>query len=75
VWLEVAPGTTLKMLRVDPETGERTGLMRMEPGSVYPEHDHPVPEECNCSKASSTSMARIIGLAITRLLTPAVAMR
>lgn len=46
VWLEVAPGTTLKMLHVDPVTGERTGLMRMEPGSVYPEHDHPESEEC-----------------------------
>ena len=46
VWLEVSPGTTLKMLHVDPVTGERTGLMRMEPGSVYPEHDHPVSEEC-----------------------------
>ena len=46
VWLEVSPGTTLKMLHVDPVTGERTGLMRMEPGSVYPEHDHPESEEC-----------------------------
>ena len=46
VWLEVSPGTTLKMLHVDPVTGERTGLMRMEPGSVYPAHDHPVSEEC-----------------------------
>jgi anti-sigma factor ChrR (cupin superfamily) len=46
VWLEVAPGTTLKMLHVDPVTGERTGLMRMEPGGVYPEHDHPESEEC-----------------------------
>jgi len=46
VWLEVAPRTKLKMLHVDPVTGERTGLMRMEPGSVYPEHDHPESEEC-----------------------------
>jgi quercetin dioxygenase-like cupin family protein len=46
VWLAVSPGTTLKMLHVDPVTGERTGLMRMEPGSAYPEHDHPVSEEC-----------------------------
>ena len=30
VWLEVAPGTTLRMLRVAPVTGERTGLMRMD---------------------------------------------
>jgi quercetin dioxygenase-like cupin family protein len=46
VWLAAAPGTTLKMLHVDPVTGERTGLMRMEPGSAYPEHDHPESEEC-----------------------------
>jgi anti-sigma factor ChrR (cupin superfamily) len=30
----------------DPLTGERTTLMRMEPGCVYPEHDHPQVEEC-----------------------------
>jgi quercetin dioxygenase-like cupin family protein len=46
VWLAAAPGTTLKMLHVDPVTGERTGLMRMEPGSAYPEHDHRESEEC-----------------------------
>jgi len=46
VWLDVALGAKLKMLHVDPVTGERTGLMRMEPGGAYPEHDHPVSEEC-----------------------------
>jgi anti-sigma factor ChrR (cupin superfamily) len=46
VWLNVAPGTKLKMLHVDPVTGERTALMRMEPGCCYPEHDHPQVEEC-----------------------------
>ena len=46
VWLEVAPGVKMKMLHVDPVTGERTGLMRMEPGSVCPEHDHRESEEC-----------------------------
>jgi anti-sigma factor ChrR (cupin superfamily) len=34
------------MLRVDPPTGERTALLRMEPGASFPEHDHPEVEEC-----------------------------
>jgi len=46
VWLDVAPGVRLKMLHVNPVTGERTGLMRMERGSTIPEHDHPETEEC-----------------------------
>ena len=46
VWLDVAPGVRLKMLHVDPVTGERSGLMRMAPGSLVPEHDHPEAEEC-----------------------------
>jgi quercetin dioxygenase-like cupin family protein len=46
VWLDVAPGARLKMLHVDPATGERTGLMRMGPGSIIPAHDHPEAEEC-----------------------------
>ena len=46
VWLDVGLGVKLKMLHVDPVTGERTGLMRMEAGSVYPAHDHPESEEC-----------------------------
>jgi anti-sigma factor ChrR (cupin superfamily) len=46
VWLDIVPGIRLKMLHVDPLTGERTGLMRMEPGSAFPEHDHRETEEC-----------------------------
>lgn len=46
MWLDVAPGTKLKMLHVDRVTGARTALMRMEPGCIYPEHDHPQVEEC-----------------------------
>jgi hypothetical protein len=38
--LDIVPGTRLKMSHVDPVTGERTGLMQMAPGSVFPEHDH-----------------------------------
>jgi hypothetical protein len=36
VSLEVSPGTTLKMLYVEPVAGERPSLMRLETGSVYP---------------------------------------
>ena len=46
VWLDIAPGVQLKMLRVDPPTGERTALLRMEPGASCPEHDHSEVEEC-----------------------------
>jgi len=44
VWLDVAPGVRLKLLHVNPVTGERTGLMRMEPGSAI--SNHPQTEEC-----------------------------
>jgi len=46
VWLELVPGITLKMLNVDPVSGERTGLVRIAPGSAFPAHDHPETEEC-----------------------------
>src|SRR5215469_12345553 len=46
VWLDVAPGVRLKLLHVNPVTGERTGLMRMEPGSAISKHNHPQTEEC-----------------------------
>jgi len=46
VWLELVPGITLKMLNVDPVSSERTGLIRIAPGSAVPEHDHPETEEC-----------------------------
>ena len=46
VWLEFAPGAKMKMLYVDPTTGERTALIRMEPGSSCPAHDHEQAEEC-----------------------------
>jgi hypothetical protein len=52
VWLEVAPGTTLKMLHVDPVTGERTGLMRMDPGGVYPSTIIRSRRSVSCSKVS-----------------------
>src|SRR5215467_16047305 len=46
VWLDIAPGVQLKMLRVDPPSGERTALLRMEPGASCPAHDHSEVEEC-----------------------------
>jgi anti-sigma factor ChrR (cupin superfamily) len=46
VWLDISPGVQLKMLRVDPPTGERTALLRMQPGASCPEHDHSQVEEC-----------------------------
>jgi quercetin dioxygenase-like cupin family protein len=46
VWLEFAPGAKMKLLHADPTTGERTALLRMEPGSSCPAHDHEQTEEC-----------------------------
>ena len=46
VWLDIAPGARMKLLHVDPTTGERTALLRMEPGSSCPAHDHAQTEEC-----------------------------
>ena len=46
VWLDIAPGARMKLLHVDPTTGERTALLRMEPGSSCPAHDHEQTEEC-----------------------------
>jgi anti-sigma factor ChrR (cupin superfamily) len=46
VWLDIAPGVQLKMLRVDPATGDRTALLRIKPGACCPEHDHAEVEEC-----------------------------
>jgi anti-sigma factor ChrR (cupin superfamily) len=40
----VAPGIEYKLLRSD-AGGRRTGLVRMAPGSAYPKHRHPEPEE------------------------------
>jgi mannose-6-phosphate isomerase-like protein (cupin superfamily) len=71
VWLDVAPGTKLKMLHVDPVTGERTALMRMEPGCVYPEHDHPQVEECFVLEGAVTIDGRIMAPAIIPSRRPA----
>lgn len=46
VWLDLAPGSRMKLLYVNPVTNERSALLRMEPGSVFPAHDHDQIEEC-----------------------------
>jgi quercetin dioxygenase-like cupin family protein len=35
-----------RLLNLDTERRVFTALVRMEPGSTYPEHDHDGPEEC-----------------------------
>jgi quercetin dioxygenase-like cupin family protein len=42
--LEV-PGVSVRILRSDKATGESTALVRLEPGSRFPAHDHPAGEE------------------------------
>ena len=39
------PGVSVKLLRRDGETGESTALVRFEPGSRFPAHNHPAGEE------------------------------
>ncbi|HEU4368758.1 MAG TPA: cupin domain-containing protein [Methylomirabilota bacterium] len=39
------PGVTYKLLRRNPETGESTTLVRLEPGARFPAHNHPAGEE------------------------------
>lgn len=39
------PGVLVKLLRRDGETGESTALVRLEPGSRFPAHNHPAGEE------------------------------
>jgi anti-sigma factor ChrR (cupin superfamily) len=46
VWMELAPGARMKLLAVNPETSERTALLRLDPGCVFPSHAHDQMEEC-----------------------------
>jgi quercetin dioxygenase-like cupin family protein len=46
VWLPGGDGITVKMLTVDPPSGRRTALMRLQPGALLPAHDHEDFEEC-----------------------------
>lgn len=45
-WFPLGPGATMKMLMCDPPTGNRTALLRLEPGTVFPTHEHDMLEEC-----------------------------
>ncbi len=42
-WLETSPGNSIKILRSDDET--MSILVRLEPGTTFPEHYHPADEE------------------------------
>lgn len=39
-WRPLAPGVSLKVLRLDEESGAWTVMIRSEPGSVLPPHRH-----------------------------------
>ncbi len=45
-WLSIAPGATMRYLHVDPVTGARSAMLRMDTDSAVPEHDHDDLEEC-----------------------------
>lgn len=45
-WCTLAPGVTVKRLRVDSERGNETTLWRLEAGAVIPPHAHEDEEEC-----------------------------
>lgn len=40
------PGASMKNLYVDSERRRATVLIKLEPGTVFPDHDHPDVEEC-----------------------------
>ena len=44
-WKFSAPGVSKKILRYDETTGEMTLLLKFDPGSTYPAHNHPEGEE------------------------------
>lgn len=39
------PGVSIKTLRRDTDSGESAALVRLEPGTSFPAHDHPAGEE------------------------------
>lgn len=45
-WLPLVPGVARKVLHVDEARGFHSFLLRFEPGSVLPAHDHAEDEEC-----------------------------
>ncbi len=42
-WIETSPGNSIKILRSDSET--MSMLVRLEPGTTFPQHYHPADEE------------------------------
>jgi anti-sigma factor ChrR (cupin superfamily) len=44
-WKFSAPGVSKKILRYDEPSGEMTLLLKFEPNSTYPAHNHPGGEE------------------------------
>jgi quercetin dioxygenase-like cupin family protein len=44
-WVAVAPGVSSRRLRLDKETGAATVLLKFEPGTSFPAHNHPGGEE------------------------------
>jgi quercetin dioxygenase-like cupin family protein len=44
-WKFSAPGVSKKILRYDEPTGEMTLLLKFDPDSTYPAHNHPAGEE------------------------------
>jgi anti-sigma factor ChrR (cupin superfamily) len=45
-WNPLAPGITVKLLRIDHDAGNMTAFIRMEPGSTFGAHQHTQSEEC-----------------------------
>lgn len=44
-WEAMAPGVFMKALRSDPATGAATILVKLDPATGFPEHNHPGGEE------------------------------
>ena len=45
-WVKLpVPGVEIRPLIRD-KSGTKTLMLRMQPGAVFPQHDHPVPEQC-----------------------------
>ncbi|HZU25718.1 MAG TPA: cupin domain-containing protein [Bryobacteraceae bacterium] len=48
-WRKALPGVEMRRL-----LGDKTLLVRMQPGTVYPEHEHPLDEQCYVLEGSIT---------------------
>jgi mannose-6-phosphate isomerase-like protein (cupin superfamily) len=61
-WLPVISGIDLKYLWVDPPSGQRAALMRLQPGTVLPEHLHSETEECLVLEGEVEMGGRLYGM-------------